>query len=1375
MGSCDLIPQVIGLDGKEHDSELFKSIMSIVPEYQVRNMYNLLKSDNFKNTEEYQHLEFDEYGEPTLSSLFKHTNFADYLSEFRIGKRIFEKLGVKKDSTLEQTVSSITDAISKVISINNELSKATDGTQYFRVALLRDDDGSIKYNIYKVNEKSNLWEYSLKEYSEDLNNLNNLQSQGLITANLANSLFLKSLSTLPKSEDKIGFFNAKVISGLIKETQNKLNTKEKTPINTRKISNSPNNNKLFNLISSFDTSIFKNFYLENGLEFDEKDFEANKVKYANFVIDTLVSDYLMGMTKYDFLQGNQNLEYCKTLVKRLGDEVKQKWDNLSIPDYNKKINLTNNNLPNPSEDEHFISISNIIKEMGDDFWVVDKTRDISAQLLKNIISNESQQINILVRSIKRNNNNKEMPVEYDEEGNEIEYNDDVEELKNRKEMIRTLQALYEEGSYEVAVYNYYNSLQNKIKDYQNQLSKPYQEVDMLKRSDLLRKANLELQMFNDISSMVEKDLGNMSFDKVSLSNNISNLLATLTNKNINSLLESYRESEVSFKSIYPQIVSELVESYINLQNLRNDNGYYELNGQFTVLAKQLQLKIDEQSKKILVSVLEKYQDEEASTVAFGKNKGKKVDIEKLLSRAERDMWGVERLLDSMGDTPDTILRLIDKIVKQYKNKARIEAINLSKEIAKEAKLLESAGIKDTKWLYHRFNDGVIKTGRYVKSGDPEMIEILNNPAKYRFYKFFMETKRKLDCMYPPNTVNTNQIINIRKDFLERAKEAGNIKDIAKAYWNDVKDEWTNQNKQADEELEGYKQAFVSLDGEEIKTLPIFYNQIDFNDLESLKEISEDAVSTLISYAAKAIDYNNMNEIISTLELSKHVLKQREIPINKDGFKLLSAAKKQLLSEEDNLEDAQVFYKDGGKSNLYKRLDGYLDMAVYNRLKTDDRQIGKLSAIKIVDKLNAWTARASMSLSLLNGISNVTTGNMMMTYEALASHYFKPKDVLWADTTYAANSVAMMANLGNRIKDDKLSLFTEMFDVSQEYDKEPLDIQWNKKTKLGRLEIGKAMMFIQDAGEHWMSHRTALSVAHTTQLKDKDGNLHNLWDSLEVKYIQEDGSLGDTNKNLGAKLKIKDGYTKEDGSSFTDEDIIKLQIKIAHINQGMHGVYNKIDANLIQRTALGRAAYLFRKWMWKSYSKRFENVNYDYNIGEWNEGYYKSCFRFIKSLCKDMKDFKLNVALHWDELHPTEKANCKKALIEILTLLSIMCLNAMVDWEDDDDDKDDWLRNMTMYQSLRLQSELSALTPISAVGETVRLFKSPLPAINTVTNLLDTFGAIWLPNWFEEVDRGWAKGHSKGFKLLFGNKVINPYYHVMYRNANAEEFIQTFTN
>lgn len=69
-----------------------------------------------------------------------------------------------------------------------------------------------------------------------------------------------------------------------------------------------------------------------------------------------------------------------------------------------------------------------------------------------------------------------------------------------------------------------------------------------------------------------------------------------------------------------------------------------------------------------------------------------------------------------------------------------------------------------------------------------------------------------------------------------------------------------------------------------------------------------------------------------------------------------------------------------------------------------------------------------------------------------------------------------------------------------------------------------------------------------------------------------------NKKLGAKLQLKQGYTKEDGSAFTRDDIIAFSRKSAAINQRMHGIYNKADRSAVQRLAIGRMGVMFRKWI-----------------------------------------------------------------------------------------------------------------------------------------------------------------------------------------------------
>lgn len=1343
--SCDITPRVINSEGQEVKSKLFEDLQKILPKRDSRNFYDMIKSEQFKTLTNYSELELDENGEPTIQTLLEHTNLNKRMNDSSISESIIREIGIRSVDSIKSE--EVVNALVKITEMNEKLSAETTGKQFFRVALLRTYNPyskkiSLEVKVYRYNNKSDFWQYQMNAFLDNISDI----VQQIPSARTINDLIFKSVNTLPMGIDEIDSFNPYIINFLIKEVKSNIG-KTPTPINTVSIENDnplySRAKKKFNEIS--DDELVK-FIEKEKLPINTKEFKDNPTKHKEQLFNILFSKYQINSDILNDFNNFQDLGYLKELFERLNKETIKDWNKIEIPSESKKYTIEDTLISRPEDDPIFIDTEKLIDELGDKYDIEQAVIAGAKDLLIRIINAEKNQLHIQ---------------------NRLETNGMNTEARDKKALVSILINMYEEGQYDTALFQYYNNILERIKNWKELINS--KQADSIEMAKNLRQAHLELVMFNEISDFLRKNESKISLNKEQIKEDILQAVGEYMNfqyyDEVESFLDTYNKDKNKFESEYPEL-GAFARAYFAINDFNEENGLNDLNELILPKIKNLEDDLYAKEKALVSNFLKEYQDSNAEIIPWGKDKGKKMDIDELLSKAQRDMNGFERLLDAFGDSPDMILRLLDKAAKQAKNEARLDSIDLAKEISAEAKLLENAGIKDTSWMFHRNEKGE-KTGRYIMNGDPEMAEINANPAKLRFYNFFMNCKQYVESFYPPNSVRTEKIISINKDLLERVKEADGIKGMVDEYLESVKDEWMNRNQEAEDNILGFTQGGYTLNGEEINVLPIFYQNVQFGDQKALNDISEDAVSTLIAYSAKAIDYQHSNKIINKMELARLVLKQREIPIKRNGVTVHSAITSKLQKEQEEC-DTTIYYKDDGKSNLSKRIGGFMDVMFYAKSRRDDIAIGKFSAIKIVDKLNAWTAKAAMSLSLLNGLSNVATGNMMMTYEALAKHYFKPSDVLWADITYAKNSVAMLGNLGNRIKDDKLSLFTEMFDVSQEYDKDMFrDVKWNRKTKMGRIEFGKALMFMQDSGEHWMSHRTALSVAHTTMLKDKEGNLHNLWDSLEIEYLQDDMSYGTENKGLGARLKIKDGYTKEDGTEFTNNDIVKIQTKIASINQGMHGIYNKMDSNMIQMTAIGRLAYLFRKWIWKSYSKRFEGMNYNYNIGEWNEGYYRSCWHFISGLAKDVKNAKLDIALHWNELHPTEKANCKKVFYEVGILLSLMAFNAMVDWGDGDDD-DNWAKNMFKYQAIRLQSELSALTPISAINEAVRLGKSPIPALNTVTNMLDTLKAGWIPNWFEEVDRGWAKGHSKGFKYLMNNKVINPYFLTLEKTANVAE-------
>lgn len=1332
MKSCEINPTVINSKGEEVESILYKDLKSILPKGEAKNFYELIKSEQFKTHINYNELDKDENGEPTLQTLFEHTPLNKRISNVQMEERLIHGLGIRSIDKID--TKEIANAFVKISDFNEKLKNATNGEQYFRVAPIRQYDSfskkmSFKIVVYRANDKSDIWDYQMNIFIENLGNL----MQEITSWTTINDLIYKVMQSFPMGIDEINSFNPNAILNIIKETKKCLKENKPTPVNTMDISiGSQNYIRANSVMRGITNEDWENFIKSENLPINIDSFKENPNKYINTLMDTLFAKYLVDHTITDLFIGVDR-NTLKERLEYLGKEVERKWENIKIQETSEpEFNLDDFLSPIPEDDPLYIDTEQMIKDLGDKYDIEKKAIIGAKELLAKIIQAEKNQQYIQKR---------------------IETDTVNSDLRDNKNIVKILTAWYEDANYDTAIYEYYDYIIQRIKEWKNIVETSNNSVENAKN---LRQAHLELVMFHEISDYVRKYKDTIVLDKKKIKNDIIISVANYkdidTYEEMEEFMQQYKKNPLGFRQEYPEL-EMFAQAYFDIDLLDESKGIADVDEKVVPLIKDLEDVLNQKIKAYTVNFLKEYQDPEAKITPFGKKKGQVNDIEEMLTYAERDMYGIERLLDSLGDSPDMILRLIDKIAKQAKNTARLNAVQAAKEIAMEAKILEDSGVQDTKWMFHRDENGN-KTGRYVMDGDLEMIEINADERKRRFYTFFMNAKKFFDNMYPPKTTRNEKIISINKDLVERLKDSDGLIDMKNEYLESIKDEWYNKNTEDEDAILGFSQGGYTLNGEEINVLPIFYQNVDFGSKKALKDISEDAVSTLIAYAAKAIDYNESNKIINKIELARLTLNERQIPIKRNGVNVINSVTSQLQKEQDNSKDV-IYYKDDGKSNLSKRLGGFMDVVFYAKSRKDE-SIGKFSAVKIADKLNAWTARAAMSLSLLNGISNVSTGNMMMTYEALSKRYFKPKDLLWADTTYSTNLLPLLGNLGNRIKDDKLSLFNEMFDITQEYDKEQLrNINWDRKTKMGRIEFGKALMFIQDAGEHWMANRTALCIAHTFMLKDSEGNTHNLWDSLEIKYMQEDGSYGDENKGLGATLQVKDGYTKTDGTKFTQNDIIKLQLKMASINQGMHGIYNKMDSNMIQMTAIGRLAYIFRKWMWKSYTKRFEDVNYNYNIGEWNEGYYRTCWRFIKQLGLDVKDAKLNVALHWKELHPTEKQNILKAIRETMFYLSITGINAIIDWGGDDDDN--WFKNMFSYQMVRLQSELGALTPIGAIPELIRLGKAPIPALNTINNFLETTGVLWIPNYFEEVDRGWAKGHSKAFKCLFNNKVLNPYY------------------
>ena len=882
---------------------------------------------------------------------------------------------------------------------------------------------------------------------------------------------------------------------------------------------------------------------------------------------------------------------------------------------------------------------------------------------------------------------------------------------------------------------------------------------------------------------------------------------------------------------YRHILGDIREALIDEEKFQ-DNRYGErvriVVDNAGTLLDNLYIKYNKVAMPLFVDFIKPFVGE-GITIPFGKWKGVTLTAEDIIAGVKRgkdgkiewyqqDISFFDRWLDSMADSSDYILKIMDQAVKKSKETARFDTIDIMKRLQALTIELEQNGIKNTDWMFERDDKGNL-TGNYLQQinyglfkkrknemqkalqekygknpigedakkynreraqwfhDNMELIggksvpkasiygnEVFRNltPVQKKYYDSIMEIKQKLDSYLPMGVTNLYNAIKIRKDLLERVKSSDSIDSAGKQLWENIKDTFI---KRSDDVGFGSRNTVIDFEGNEVQTLPIYYLKLKKG--ESANDISTDIVSTLTAYAAMANDFHQMNKVIDLLEVGRDMLREREIIQSRGGKPLME----KITSLGRQVESTLI--KSGEKNRFMQRLNDFFEMQVYGRYMADEGTFGdtNIDKAKVANFVNRVTALNTLALNVLSGISNVTTGKVMMRIESFSKEFFTESNTLHADRIYGKAMQEFLAEIGSRVKTSKLALWDELFDVMQDYDEKIRDTNFNRKSWFSRMFNSSALFFMNNAGEHWMQNRTSLALADAYMMKAPDGKLVNLWDAMEVVYIDKN------NKKLGAKLQVKEGYTKADGTEFTKDDIIAFSRRTAAINQRMHGIYNTADRNAVQRLAVGRMGMLYRKWVKPSLNRRFGSATYNFDLQAWVEGYYMTTGRFLLQLGKELKEGQFSLAANWDNLSKTEKANIKRAITEVGHFLAVALILGLINWPDDEDRP--WLISMTEYQARRLFTELGSMVPgPQMLNEGLKILKSPAAGINTMESALDLIGLMNPYNYetFAGEDAllqsGRYKGESRAYKLFFESPII-PMNKTIYKAIHPEEGIPFF--
>lgn len=811
-----------------------------------------------------------------------------------------------------------------------------------------------------------------------------------------------------------------------------------------------------------------------------------------------------------------------------------------------------------------------------------------------------------------------------------------------------------------------------------------------------------------------------------------------------------------------------------------------------------------------------------------KHAGDSASVEDLLKGASSDISFSDLWLDAMRDSSNPILQAYDKIVKQAKDRARLKSIDMFKEIQHLRQQAEAKGITDFEFVFEKDANGH-KSGNYVnkdynwaeydrqrklmekrldekygknptgkdrKAKANERREWYNNntnitvsldrvpkgdkfpPARLTkdeqdVLDSFLKYKEELDKKYPEKRVGKYKAIQIRKNSTQRMLDAGLS---PSAIYSNIKENLASNflEKEDDDSIFGESTSgLTNFDGTEFMMLPVLYT----SRLKNPDELSNDIFGSLFAYTAAAVQYEEMEKIVSPLELGRDIIEGRVTDVTKMQIKE-TRGKSRVTETINHL--GQVVKKDAiisEGSNIFKKLDEFMSSQVYQRYLKDEGTFElfnkKIKKAKVTSAALSLSAVAQLGFNWLANLANVTTGIAMTNIEALAGQYFTAKELFKADAEYTRLIGPYVAESYARNKSNELSLFMELFETRQNFRTNATHHEELKSVI--RKIFGKNLNFIgQEAGDNWLYNRVAIAMCMHIKVK-YEGKETTLWNVLSVR----------TKEGTDIKeMYIPDGVVDMLGNSFTKERVGNISRRIAAINHRLFGIYNEDDMNIANTVSLGRILIQYRKWMKPQFNARFEAKRTDLDLGEEVEGYYRTLYRISRDIISELKRGEFQYSVFKDSISDYEKRNIKRALVELvgfaaLTLIMVPLLGT----DDDDADKNKHktftFGKLAEYAANRLVHETGNLAPsYTMITELMKTVQNPAAVLGPMQDCATFIGSAINPTrWNDALQSGDYKGQSHLHRdfMKLPLPVLSQYRQFKRIYSGLDKSIQFYTN
>jgi len=729
--------------------------------------------------------------------------------------------------------------------------------------------------------------------------------------------------------------------------------------------------------------------------------------------------------------------------------------------------------------------------------------------------------------------------------------------------------------------------------------------------------------------------------------------------------------------------------------------------------------------------------------------------------------GKAELLEQMVEDGDITLEQLEEIknqelefVKTITSPDEFAGTPTLKDLANQGIVSHEAIDKIDNWIYkNAWNYRDIKPEwRHLyesKQWGELMVHKESNTPQWQLYETLMEMVDQANDMLPYASRIGKRLPGVVKTTSEMLKSGQNLLTVFK---ESAKNEF------------GIRADDVERDNFDNEGNPKYFLPIHYVGKVEPELQSYDIPTIIFKFWQSANDFSNKLEILPEMELAKYFVNNRKADVVKK--KALKVPFKGVGNKEELIAN---------NNNLSKQINEWFLTCVYGIPKANQGKILRhknakgetvgLDVGKLADNLGKYTALNLLGLNLIQGAANTILGEVLQVAENVAGEYMSKKAYQRGSEFYIKNMAGIMGDVGNRGAENIVTRLMQELDTLDEWE----GTDFSKRQKYRHAISTNTLFFTTHAGEHEMQGRFTLGLLSDKRAFDKDGK--DIGNMLEA-YVKGDReykeslrkTYGDKWKDhYSSELRLPENFSEEK-SEWTADDRFEFSYKTRGILSRLHGEYSDLGRVALQRGALGRQAYMFRKFIIPGFKRRWGKKDYVERLGDFVEGNYITTGRFAGQLLRDITDFKFSIGAHWGELTDNEKANVRRTITELAFLLGAIIVSnfaiAKIK-EIDDDEGEERMWSLLAYQALRLRAELLFFVN---PGDTMAILRSPAASMSVLENMGRIITRV-ATDPFARYERGPWKGHLKLEKNLVN---VTPGYRQFYRIRDQRDQLTWFS-